>query len=95
MKRVAIFQNDLSVGGIQKSLINLLRNIDYNRFSVDLYLFAENTFWNVAFPEKLNVKYLRPVSKVYSFLPFNMAKGLIHPNFGDCGEYDIAIDFNS
>ncbi|MCI8610347.1 MAG: glycosyltransferase [Clostridiales bacterium] len=95
MKRVAIFQNDLSVGGIQKSLINLLRNIDYNRFSVDLYLFAENTFWNVAFPEKLNVKYLHPVSKVYSFLPFNLAKGLIHPDFGDCGEYDIAIDFNS
>lgn len=95
MKRVAIFQNDLSVGGIQKSLINLLRNIDYNRFSVDLYLFAENTFWNVEFPDKLNVKYLRPVSKAYSFLPFNLAKRLIHPDFGDCGEYDIAIDFNS
>lgn len=95
MKRVAIFQNDLSVGGIQKSLINLLRNIDYDRFYVDLYLFAENTFWNVDFPKQLHVHHLRPVSKAYSFLPFNVAKQLIHPDFGACEEYDIAIDFNS
>ena len=95
MKRVAIFQNDLSVGGIQKSLINLLRNIDYDRFYVDLFLFAENTFWNVDFPPQLHVNYLRPVSKVYSFLPFNIAKKLIRPDFGERAEYDIAIDFNS
>ena len=95
MKRVAVFQNDLSVGGIQKSLINLLRNIDYNRFSVDLYLFAENTFWNVEFPSELHVKHLHPVSKIYSFVPFNIAKSLIRPDFGKCEEYDVAIDFNS
>ncbi len=95
MKRVAIFQNDLSVGGIQKSLINLLHSIDYTRFSIDLYLFAQNTFWNVDFPPQLHVKYLRPVSKIYSFVPFEIAKGRIRPDFGECGEYDVAIDFNS
>lgn len=95
MKRVAVFQNDLNVGGIQKSLINLLRNIDYTRFLVDLYLFTENAFWDVDFPPELHVKYLRPVSKVYSFVPFNIAKNCIRPDFGECGEYDIAIDFNS
>ena len=82
MKRVAIFQNDLSVGGIQKSLINLLRNIDYDRFYVDLFLFAENTFWNVDFPPQLHVNYLHPVSKAYSFLPFNIAKKLIRRTRG-------------
>ena len=38
MKRIAFFQNDLGVGGIQKSLVNLLCNLDYSRFEVDLYL---------------------------------------------------------
>ena len=95
MKRVAIFQNDLTVGGIQKSLLNLLHAFDYDRFSVDLYLFAKDTFWNVEFPEQLRVHYLKPVPKLYSFLPFEIAKALIHPDFGDCGEYDVAIDFNS
>ena len=29
MKRIAFFQDNLDVGGIQKSLVNLLRNFDY------------------------------------------------------------------
>ena len=38
MKKIAIFQTDLNFGGIQKSLINLLNNIDYKKYEIDLYL---------------------------------------------------------
>ena len=38
MIKVAIFSNDLSVGGIQKSLYNFLKNINYQKYMVDLYL---------------------------------------------------------
>lgn len=94
-KRIAFFQNELTVGGIQKSLINLLSNFDYSNYDVDLYLFDDNNYWEADLPKELNVIYLKPVSKLLSFLPFDIAKAFIKPNFGDCGEYDLSIDFNS
>lgn len=94
-KRIAFFQNELTMGGIQKSLINLLTGFDYDNCEVDLYLFTHNDFWDVEFPKELHVKYLKPVSKLLSFVPFSWAKKLIKPDFSDCEEYDLAIDFNS
>ena len=94
MKKIAVFQNDMGVGGIQKSLTNLLRNIDYDRLEVDLYLSQKNDFWKTDFPEKLNIYYLSPTARVLSFMPFDAARKLKHYDF--CGrEYDLAIDFNS
>lgn len=95
MKRIAIFSYDLSVGGIQKSLVNLLRNIDYSRFDVHLYLFQEASFWDVAFPEQLRLKYLKPLPFWYSFVPFEWAKRAAKYDFSGVPEYDVAIDFNS
>lgn len=95
MKRIAIFQEDLSVGGIQKSLVNLLNNLDYSAVEVDLYLSKKTEFWNTEFPKELNIKYLKPVSRACSFMPFDLAKGLTKLDFGGCGCYDVAIDFNS
>lgn len=95
MKRIAVFSYDLSVGGIQKSLINLLNNIDYSAYDVDLYLFTKEEFWNVSFPEKLNVKYLEPLSSFFTFAPFETAMRKPRFDFSKCGEYDLAIDFNS
>lgn len=95
MKRIAFFQDNLDVGGIQKSLVNLLRNFDYEHFQVDLYLSERRSFWEVDFPEQLNIKYLRHIPRMYSFIPFDVAKSLVSLDFGDCEEYDLAIDFNS
>ena len=67
MKRIAIFQSDLGVGGIQKSLVNLLKNISY----------------------------LPKIPRVYSFLPFDIARGQIRFDFPERVVYDLAIDFNS
>ncbi len=40
MKKIAIFQYDLGLGGIQKSLINLLNNLNLDKYEIDLYLFS-------------------------------------------------------
>ena len=46
-KRIAFFQEDLGPGGIQKSLFNLLRNLDYDRVDAELFLVLSD------FPEQL------------------------------------------
>ena len=95
MKRIAFFQDNLDVGGIQKSIMNLLRNFDYEGYQVDLYLSDRKSFWHVDFPEQLTIKYLPHIPRIYSFMPFDTAKKLVHLDFSDCGEYDLAIDYNS
>ena len=42
MKKIAIFQYDLGMGGIQKSLINLLNNLEISNYDIDLYLFSKD-----------------------------------------------------
>ncbi len=96
MKRIAFFQDNLDVGGIQKSIMNLLRNFDYEHYRVDLYLSDKKSFWEVDFPKELHIKYLRHIPRFYSFLPFDLAKNLVSLDFSDVTEpYDVAIDFNS
>lgn len=95
MKKIAFFQSDLGVGGIQKSLVNLLRALDYSRVEVDLYLSDKERFWQIDFPEKLNIYYLRPTPRFYSFIPFDAAKRMLKYDFPPDKEYDLAIDFNS
>jgi len=91
MKKIAIFQYDLKMGGIQKSLINLLNNIDKTKVSIDLYLFDDDNF----FEDKLdvNIIYLKKYSYISRFIPFNILmkikKGQVNK------EYDLVIDFNS
>ena len=95
MKRIAFFQSDLGVGGIQKSIVNLLRNLDYSRFQVDLYLSEKTEFWTHDFPKELNIRYLKPIPRIWSFLPFELAKKRVHYDFPAGLSYDLAVDFNS
>ena len=41
MKKILIVSDSLSTGGLEKTLIDLCDNLDYNKVQVDLYLFAE------------------------------------------------------
>lgn len=95
MKRIAIFQSDLGVGGIQKSIINLLSGIDTQRVSVDLFLSQRDEFWNTKLPDAIGIHYLTPIPKLCSFIPFDLAKKFVRYDFESFGEYDLAIDFNS
>ena len=94
MLKIAVFQNDLGVGGIQKSLVNLLSNLDYSRVQVDLYLSVRGEFWPVSFPKELNIRYLSPTPRFYSFVPFDLARRCLRYDF-PAEFYDLAIDFNS
>ena len=49
-KKLLIVTSSLSTGGLEKCLINLCDNFDYDRYEVDLYLFNEGR----ALLEKLN-----------------------------------------
>ncbi len=95
MKKIAIFQSDLRVGGVQKALLNILNEIDYSEYSVDLFLFDREHFFDL--PEKPNLKiiYLKPFFRMNRMVYFNILKKMFKiENLPDC-EYDIAIDFNS
>lgn len=93
MKKIAIFQNDLSMGGIQKSLINLLNKIDYDKYEVDLYLFYKNDFLSDKLPSKLNIIYLKPMNYFCRFVFFSLLRKIKHYKIEK--EYDLAIDYNS
>lgn len=92
MKRIAIFQYDLSLGGIQKSLINLLNSIDLEKYSIDLFLFNKENFYDSKIPSKVNIIYLKKYPIFFKFMPFVFLKRIITKNVN--GEYDVAIDFN-
>ncbi len=93
MKKIAIFQRDLKAGGIQKSLINLLNNIDLNKYDIDLYLFDEEMFFEDKISKKINVIYLKPQNYFVRFIPFSLLKKTNKYNINK--KYDISIDYNS
>ena len=93
MKKIAIFQTDLSMGGIQKSLVNLLNTIDYRKYEVDLYLFNRKNFFKSIFPKEVNVKYLKPLPYVSRGIFFSILKKVKKYKINK--SYDLAIDYNS
>ena len=93
MKKIAIFQTDLKMGGIQKSLINLLNNIDLNNIEIDLYLFEKEMFFKNSIPKNINIIYLKPQKTIYKFIPFKILKKI--KKYEIKKTYDIVIDFNS
>lgn len=95
MKRIAIFQSDLNVGGIQKSLLNFLASLDYTQYQVDLFLFHEGNFFGSQLPGGVRVHYLHSGGKLLNLMPFALAKKLIRFNFPDEPVYDAALDYNS
>ena len=94
-KRIAFFQSSLGPGGIEKSLFNLLHNLDYDRVDAALFLFEEGCFFPGGFPEQLEVHILPPPPRICSFLPFETARRFWKHDWQQYGEFDLAADFNS
>lgn len=92
MKNIAIFTDNLNTGGIQKSIINLLNNLDYKKYQVDLYLFNNNNFYDV--PENVNIIYLDKPNKFLKFIPFNIVYKIYNPKLEE-KKYNVSIDFDS
>lgn len=92
MKNIAFFQSDLDVGGIQKSLVNLLNSLDFSRVTVDLFIFSKPE--NIeSIPSKVNVILLKPFSKWVRLLPFQLLRFFYSKSIND-KEYDFSIDYN-
>ncbi|MBO6094226.1 MAG: hypothetical protein J6P40_11550, partial [Oscillospiraceae bacterium] len=86
-KRIAFFQDDLlGPGGIQKSLFNLLHNLDYERVDATLFLFEDGCYFPGGLPEKLTVIIVPRPPRIYSFLPFDTARRLWKYDWEQYGE---------
>lgn len=93
MKKIAIFQADLNYGGIQKSCVNLINNIDLKKYEVDLYLVDKNNVFLKDLNKNINVFYIKKLTKIARIMPFELLK-LFYDNHIE-KEYDVAIDFNT
>lgn len=91
-KKIAIFQPALTIGGIEKSLINFLNNLDKNKYEIDLYLFNEGDFYSLL-PSYVNVIKMKKSAFLTQFVNFNYLYKHYSLKLG-LKEYDIAIDFN-
>ena len=94
-KRIVFFQSSLGPGGIEKSLFNLLHNLDYERVDVTLFVFEEGCFFPGGFPEPLTVHLMKPPPRICSFLPFETARHFWKIDWEQYGDFDLAADFNS
>lgn len=92
---IALFQYDLGVGGVQKSLINLLNNLDYDKYSIDLYLCESENFFNNILPKYINVIKVKKFSKINKIMPFWIANKVYSKRFKTMPNYDVAVDFSS
>lgn len=93
IKKIAIFNLDLNIGGIQKSLLNLLKIIDYEKYKVDLYLFSKDNLYKDIIPKNVNVIYKKE-RKLIKYLPYFIYKKINKKNSIKI-KYDISIDYNS
>lgn len=95
MKKIAIFQADLKVGGIQRSLINLLSSHILDNYQVDVYLFSREVFYEInGLKENIHIYFLKPFPYWFRFIPVAL---LMHMSFyKEIKEsYDYAFDYDS
>ena len=94
MKKIAIFQCDFKVGGIQKALLNILNEIDYSRCAVDVYVYDDRVFFELPQHENLNIVFCKPYPFLNRLVYFNLLWRFA-PKPQTDKVYDVAIDFNS
>ena len=76
-KKQLLFAIDsLTIGGAEKSLVTLLRLIDYSQYDVDLQLFAFGGEFEQFLPPEVNVL---PPLEYTDFLAFPIWKQLLKP----------------
>ena len=76
----------LSAGGGEKSLVNLLSQIDYQQYNVDLFLFNHEGLFMEFLPEQVNVL---PLPKKYELFSLPFLKSIIKLTIN--GDFYVAI----
>ena len=95
MYRIAIFQNDLGVGGIQKSVVNLVKNLDYGKVEAELFLCEDGGIFPGSLPPELKVHIIGHIPGRYKYLPFDVAYSRAKLTLPETEPFDVAIDFNT
>lgn len=93
-KDIAVYNTSLSMGGISKSLITLLKHPCMKEYRIDLFILSKkNDFGNIDLPKNVNVYLLPPKKAIAKYLPFGLLEKLIGKNT-NLKKYDYAVDFN-
>lgn len=101
-KKILFTLVDLNIGGVQKTLIDILNNIDYKRYKVDLMVLKEQCDLIDLLPKEVNILYARDYVNISSKksiinrLNKNVnIKGIIKKYKNKFNlNYDVAIAFN-
>lgn len=94
MKHIAIFQKELDVGGIQRSLLNMLTNADMSAYDVDLFLFKEPVICSREDLQGVNLHILKPMPYFCKVVDIGINGKFYKLELPD-KEYDLAIDYNT
>lgn len=90
--KVAIYSRDLGVGGIQKTLMNVLRLLDKDGYEVDLFLFSRNVFFEEQLPKNVTVRYKKQNALLSRIAPLFLHRW-VYKNMNEEG-YDYVVDFD-
>ena len=55
MKKILISSFDLEIGGVERSLINMLNSFDYENYDVDLMLYSHTGDFMNLIPNEVNL----------------------------------------
>ena len=78
--RILFVNGHLNVGGVEKSLVDLLRWLDYSKYNVDLLLLEEKGDYLEQIPKDVNVIY-KDIRKAYGPFLYTFLHNLIHGRF--------------
>ncbi len=95
MKKIAVFQSDLHVGGIQKSLVNFVSMLPADEFEIDVFLCDHESFYDLSGLGNHVHIYPLPTLPYYNrLIYFNIVDHFYKFEVPDT-LYDVAIDFSS
>ena len=71
MKKLLFINGHLNTGGVEKSLLDILKHLDYEKYEVDLLLLEELGDYASEIPEQVHVQ-LRCLKNTYGSVPSNL-----------------------
>ncbi|MGP1907763.1 glycosyltransferase [Metabacillus sp. JX24] len=85
MESVLIANYDMEIGGVERSLINLLNHFDYTKFNVDLMLYSHTGDLLDSLPDKVNLlsempdytSFRKPIKKLVNERKYLLAAGRV------------------
>lgn len=77
-KKILFICSNMNIGGFQISLINLLKNLDYNSYNVDLFLLDKKGLFMQEIPKEVNLVELNNFEKDFFDGTVDSIKSLYH-----------------